>query len=265
MLKLSSRKKKKTTTQFTSLFPPCFLVLEPTNATPSPHHRRRHAPLPSPHQIIGTACPPAPPLAVQSPELLSCVCLLSYSLNIRSSDNVSPNRPADTSHGHPPPGEERPPPPYPLAASCHHASAHHFYPKAPPCARPVAPGPESQPPASPPPVMRWSGFTPPVPAPAPPPAPPSSSSSSSSSSLDINSNPKPSCLLFPKHSPPGEVVHAPPPDANASPLYIKTPLVLSRHDQPLGNPPSLPSSAPPPPPWAACPCVRERGPPRLTR
>ncbi|XP_075889192.1 rho GTPase-activating protein 44 isoform X2 [Nelusetta ayraudi] len=181
------------------------------------------------------------------------------------SDNVSPIRP-DTSHGHPPPGEERPPPPYPLAASCHHAAAHLFYPKAPPCARPVAPGPESQPPASPPPVMRWSGFTPPVPAPgpAPPPAPPSSSSSSSSSSLDINSNPKPSCLHFPKHSPPGEVVHAPPPDANASPLYIKTPLVLSRHDQPLGNPPSLPSSAPPPPPWAACPCVRERGPPRLT-
>ncbi|XP_010786635.1 rho GTPase-activating protein 44-like isoform X1 [Notothenia coriiceps] len=58
--------------------------------------------------------------------------------------------------------------------------------------------------------------------------------------------------------------HAPPPDTNASPLYIKTPLVLTRHDQSLGNPPSLPSSAPPPPPWAACPCARERGPPRLT-
>ncbi|CAB1440136.1 unnamed protein product [Pleuronectes platessa] len=170
------------------------------------------------------------------------------------SDNVLPNRP-DTSHAHPPPGEDRPPPPYPIS-SCH-SLPHHFYPKPPPCARPVAPGPESQPPASPPPPMRWSGFTPPAP-------PPSSSSSSSSSSLDINSNPKPSCLHFPKHSPPGDMSHAPPPDANASPLYIKTPLALTRHDQSFGNPPSLPSSAPPPPPWAACPCVRERGPPRLT-
>ncbi|XP_063760955.1 rho GTPase-activating protein 44 isoform X2 [Eleginops maclovinus] len=170
------------------------------------------------------------------------------------SDNVSPNRP-DTSHAHPPPGEDRPPPPYPIS-SCHNAP-HLFYPKPPPCARPVAPGPESQPPASPPPPLRWSGFTPPAP-------PPSSSSSSSSSSLDINSNPKPSCLHFPKHSPPGDMSHAPPLDTNASPLYIKTPLVLTRHDQSLGNPPSLPSSAPPPPPWAACPCARERGPPRLT-
>ncbi|KAM7371726.1 hypothetical protein PAMP_008937 [Pampus punctatissimus] len=170
------------------------------------------------------------------------------------SDNVSPNRP-DTSHAHPPPGEDRPPPPYPTS-SCH-AAPHHFYPKPPPCARPVAPGPESQPPASPPPPLRWSGFIPPAP-------PPSSSSSSSSSSLDINSNPKPSCLHFPKHSPPGDMSHAPPPDTNFSPLYMKTPLVLTRHEQSLGNPPSLPSSAPPPPPWAACPCARERGPPRLT-
>ncbi|XP_062421975.1 rho GTPase-activating protein 44 isoform X4 [Pungitius pungitius] len=170
------------------------------------------------------------------------------------SDNVSPNRP-DTSHALPPPGEDRPPPPYPIS-SCHTAP-HLFYPKPPPCARPVAPGPESQPPASPPPPLRWSGFTPPAP-------PPTSSSSSSSSSLDINSNPKPSCLHFPKHSPPGDMSHAPPPDINASPLYIKTSLVLARHDQSFGNPPSLPSSAPPPPPWAACPCARERGPPRLT-
>ncbi|XP_054615216.1 rho GTPase-activating protein 44 isoform X1 [Dunckerocampus dactyliophorus] len=173
----------------------------------------------------------------------------------RISSDVSPNRP-DTFHAHPPPGEDRPPPPYPSSSSCHTAH-HHFYPKPPPCARPVAPGPESQPPASPPPPQRWSGFTPPAPM-------PSSSSSSSSSSLDINSNPKPSCLHFPKHSPPGDMSHAPPPDINASPLYIKTPLVLTRHEQSLSNPPSLPSSAPPPPPWAACPCARERGLPRLT-
>ncbi|XP_032442886.1 rho GTPase-activating protein 44 isoform X2 [Xiphophorus hellerii] len=170
------------------------------------------------------------------------------------SENVSLNRP-DTSFAHPTPGEDRPPPPYP-SSSCH-SIPHHFYPKPPPCARPVAPGPESQPPGSPPPPVRWSGFTPPAP-------PPSSSSSSSSSSLDINSNPKPSCLHFPKHSPPGDLSQAPPLDTNSSPLYVKTPLLLTRHDQSYSNPPSLPSSAPPPPPWAACPCARERGPPRLT-
>uniref|UniRef100_A0AAQ5XLG7 Rho GTPase-activating protein 44 n=1 Tax=Amphiprion ocellaris TaxID=80972 RepID=A0AAQ5XLG7_AMPOC len=43
------------------------------------------------------------------------------------------------------------------------------------------------------------------------------------------------CLHFPKHSPPGDMSHAPPPDTNASPLYIKTPLVLTRHDQSLGS------------------------------
>uniref|UniRef100_A0A3P9N747 Rho GTPase-activating protein 44 n=1 Tax=Poecilia reticulata TaxID=8081 RepID=A0A3P9N747_POERE len=170
------------------------------------------------------------------------------------SENVSLNRP-DTSFAHPTPGEDRPPPPYP-SSSCH-SVPHHFYPKPPPCARPVAPGPESQPPGSPPPPVRWSGFTPPAP-------PPSSSSSSSSSSLDINSNPKPSCLHFPKYSPPGDLSQAPPLDTNASPLYVKTPLLLTRHDQSHSNLPSLPSSAPPPPPWAACPCARERGPPRLT-
>ncbi|XP_056128541.1 rho GTPase-activating protein 44 isoform X6 [Rhinichthys klamathensis goyatoka] len=173
-----------------------------------------------------------------------------------SSDDVSPNRP-DSSHVYASHVEERPPPPYPSSSS------HHFYPKPPPCARPVAPGPESQPPSSPPPPLRWAGFGPPLPLPLPlPQPPPSSSSSSSSSSLDINSNPKPSCLHFPKHGPVCDAPHAAPPDANASPLYIKNPLVLTRHDVSLGNPPSLPSSAPPP--WAACPCARDRGPPRLT-
>ncbi|KAL1278638.1 hypothetical protein QQF64_025311, partial [Cirrhinus molitorella] len=177
-----------------------------------------------------------------------------------SSDDVSPNRP-DSSHVYSSHVEERPPPPYPSSSLSSHPGPHHFYPKPPPCARPVAPGPESQPPASPPPPLRWAGFGPPLPQPQPQP-PPSSSSSSSSSSLDINSNPKPSCLHFPKHGPVCDTPHAAPPDVNASPLYIKTPLVLTRHDVSLGNPPSLPSSAPPP--WAACPCARERGPPRLT-
>ncbi|KAF4092739.1 hypothetical protein AMELA_G00024740 [Ameiurus melas] len=167
-----------------------------------------------------------------------------------SSNEVSPHRP-DPSHAHAPHGEERPPPPYPSSSTTSHAP-HHFYPKPPPCARPVAPGPESQPPDSPPSQLRWSGYGPPQPQPLPS----SSSSSSSSSSLDINSNPKPSCLHFPKHGPACEL-----PDVNTSPLYIKTPLILTRNEVALGNPPSLPTSGPPP--WAACPCARERGPPRL--
>ncbi|XP_051570853.1 rho GTPase-activating protein 44-like [Myxocyprinus asiaticus] len=174
-----------------------------------------------------------------------------------SSDDVSPNRP-DSSNVYASHVEERPPPPYPSSSSSSYPAPHHFYPKPPPCARPVAPGPESQPPTSPPPPLRWSGFSPPQLQPQPP---PSSSSSSSSSSLDINSNPKPSCLHFPKHGP-CDAPHATLPDTNASPLYFKTPLMLTRHDMSLGNPPSLLSSAPPP--WAACPCARERGPPWLT-
>ncbi|KAK3552799.1 hypothetical protein QTP86_022577, partial [Hemibagrus guttatus] len=167
-----------------------------------------------------------------------------------SSNEVSPHRP-DPSHAHAPHGDERPPPPYPSSSTTSHAP-HHFYPKPPPCARPVAPGPESQPPDSPPSQLRWSGYGPPQPQ-----APPSSSSSSSSSSsLDINSNPKPSCLHFPKHGPACEL-----PDVNTSPLYVKTPLILTRNEVALGNPPSLPTSGPPL--WAACPCARERGPPRL--
>ncbi|KAM9456845.1 rho GTPase-activating protein 44 isoform 4-T7 [Clarias gariepinus] len=167
-----------------------------------------------------------------------------------SSNEVSPHRP-DPSHAHVPHGEERPPPPYPSSSTISHVP-HHFYPKPPPCARPVAPGPESQPPDSPPSHLRWSGYGPPQPQALPS----SSSSSSSSSSLDINSNPKPSCLHFPKHGPACEL-----PDVNTSPLYVKTPLILTRNEVSLGNPPSLPTSGPPP--WAACPCARERGPPRL--
>ncbi|XP_026997432.2 rho GTPase-activating protein 44 isoform X2 [Tachysurus fulvidraco] len=167
-----------------------------------------------------------------------------------SSKEVSPHRP-DPTHAHAPHGDERPPPPYPSSSTTSH-TPHHFYPKPPPCARPVAPGPESQPPDSPPSQLRWSSYGPPQPQALPS----SSSSSSSSSSLDINSNPKPSCLHFPKHGPACEL-----PDVNTSPLYIKTPLILTRNEVALGNPPSLPTSGPPP--WAACPCARERGPPRL--
>ncbi|KAK6329257.1 hypothetical protein J4Q44_G00012350 [Coregonus suidteri] len=77
--------------------------------------------------------------------------------------------------------------------------------------------------------------------------------------LDINSNPKPCTLHLPKQSSLAEAPHASPPsETNVYPLYLKTPLVLTRHDPSLGpHPPNLPLSAPPP--WAACGCSRERG------
>uniref|UniRef100_A0A669EEX7 Rho GTPase activating protein 44 n=1 Tax=Oreochromis niloticus TaxID=8128 RepID=A0A669EEX7_ORENI len=51
---------------------------------------------------------------------------------------------------------------------------------------------------------------------------------------------------------PSNAPHAPPSETNGSTLYIKPPLVLTRHDLFLGSPktPSTPLSAPPP--WAAC-------------
>ncbi|PWA17827.1 hypothetical protein CCH79_00008351 [Gambusia affinis] len=74
-----------------------------------------------------------------TPPLGERVCSEEIRLIIFS-ENVSLNRP-DTSFAHPTPGEDRPPPPYP-SSSCH-SIPHHFYPKPPPCARPVAPGPDS--------------------------------------------------------------------------------------------------------------------------
>ncbi|KAM9715745.1 LOW QUALITY PROTEIN: rho GTPase-activating protein 44-like [Menidia menidia] len=171
-----------------------------------------------------------------------------------SSDEASSNW-SDSCYVYPSPEEERPPPPYPSSSSSSSSSScssnsfphPHFYARAPPVMRPVAPTPESVPPGpSPPP--RLTGFSPP-----PPPH-------YHSQSLDVNSNPKPSSLHLPRQPPPPpEAPHAPPPppEANGSTLYIKPPLVLTRHDLLLGSPkpPNTPLSAPPP--WATC--GRERG------
>uniref|UniRef100_A0A8C9SR02 Rho GTPase-activating protein 44 n=1 Tax=Scleropages formosus TaxID=113540 RepID=A0A8C9SR02_SCLFO len=174
-----------------------------------------------------------------------------------SSDDVSSNR-SDSCSTYPPPGEARPPPPYPTS----YPTSFHVYQRPQPCARPVAPGPESVPPGGSPPLLRWSGYSPPLP-------PPSSSSSSSAftptsattQQLDINSNPKPSCLHLPKQGMPCDASHGNPPETNTFPLYIKTPLVLTRHDPSVGTalsaPPSVPSGLPP---WVPCGCVGERGP-----
>ncbi|KAM4623290.1 rho GTPase-activating protein 44-like [Polymixia lowei] len=173
-----------------------------------------------------------------------------------SSDDASSNW-SDSCYAYPSPEEERPPPPYPYSSSsssssssCYPLPHHHFYARAPPCTRPVAPGPESVPPAGPSPPPRWSGYS-------PPPLPPLLCASPLQ--LDINSNPKPSSLHLPKQAPLSDAPHAAPSETNACPLYIKTPLALTRHDPSLGlpHPPNTPLSAPPP--WAACACNRARG------
>ena len=72
-----------------------------------------------------------------------------------------------------------------------------------------------------------------------------------------------SSLHLPKQGSLPDALHAIPSETNDSPLYIKTPLVLARHDPPLGSlPPNTPLSAPPP--WGACASNRERG-AKLTR
>ncbi|XP_037611252.1 rho GTPase-activating protein 44-like isoform X6 [Sebastes umbrosus] len=173
-----------------------------------------------------------------------------------SSDDASSNW-SDSCYAYPSPEEERPPPPYPSSSSSSSSSScssyslphHHFYTRAPPCLRPVAPNPESVPPGPSPPSRRCGYSPPPLPHPlCPSPQP-----------LDVNSNPKPSSLHLPKQASLADASHAAPSEANGSTLYIKPPLVLTRHDLFLGSPkpPNTPLSAPPP--WAACACSRERG------
>ncbi|KAM9837105.1 rho GTPase-activating protein 44-like [Aulostomus maculatus] len=172
-----------------------------------------------------------------------------------SSDDASSNW-SDSYNAYPSPEEERPPPPYPSSSSSSSSSCsshslphHHFYTRAPPGMRPVAPTPESVPPGPSPPPRR-SGYSPPPPLhPLCPPL----------QQLDVNSNPKPNSLHLPKQASLSDAPHAPLSETNGSTLYIKPPLVLTRHDLCLGSPkpPNTPLSAPPP--WAACACNRERG------
>ncbi|XP_039991002.1 rho GTPase-activating protein 44-like [Xiphias gladius] len=172
-----------------------------------------------------------------------------------SSDDASSNW-SDSCYACPSPEEERPPPPYPSSSSSSSSSCssyslphHHFYTRAPPGMRPVAPSPESVPPGPSPPPHR-SGYS-------PPPLP--HSLCPSPQQLDVNSNPKPSSLHLAKQASLSDAPHAPLSETNGSTLYIKPPLVLTRHDLFLGSPkpPNTPISAPPP--WAACACSRERG------
>ncbi|XP_045925782.1 rho GTPase-activating protein 44-like [Micropterus dolomieu] len=171
-----------------------------------------------------------------------------------SSDDASSNW-SDSCYNYPSPEEERLPPPYPSSSSSSSSSCssyslphHHFYTRAPPGMRPVAPSPESVPPGPSPP-LRLSGYS-------PPPLP--HSLCPSPQQLDVNSNPKPNSLHLPKQASLSDASHAALPETNGSTLYIKPPLVLTRHELFLGSPkpPNTPLSAPPP--WAACACSRER-------
>ncbi|KAK2820722.1 hypothetical protein Q5P01_023681 [Channa striata] len=174
-----------------------------------------------------------------------------------SSDDASSNW-SDSCYTYPSPEEERPPPPYPSSSSSSSSSSscssyslnqHHVHTRALPSMRPVVPSPESAP-FGPSPPPRRTGYSPP---------PPPHSLCPSPQPLDVNSNPKPSSLHLPKQASLSNAPHAPSSEINGSTLYIKPPLVLTRHDLLLGSPkpPNTPLSAPPP--WAACVCGRDRG------
>uniref|UniRef100_A0AAV2LIJ0 Rho GTPase-activating protein 44 n=1 Tax=Knipowitschia caucasica TaxID=637954 RepID=A0AAV2LIJ0_KNICA len=186
--------------------------------------------------------PPSPPIDERS--VTPSPTPLPNSSDRASSDDASSNW-SDSCYTYPSPEEERPPPPYPYSSSLSSSSSgsafsaphHHFYTRAPPGMRPTAPYPEPASPPGPSPPPRWSVFSPPT------------LSSASFCSLDVNSNPK----SEPQHAPLAS-------EANGSSLYIKPPLVLTRHDL-LPNCPPRPSSTPlsAPPPWSACACTKDRG------
>uniref|UniRef100_A0A8C9S8E4 Rho GTPase-activating protein 44 n=1 Tax=Scleropages formosus TaxID=113540 RepID=A0A8C9S8E4_SCLFO len=165
-----------------------------------------------------------------------------------SSDDASSNW-SDSCYAYPSPEEERPPPPYPSLPS--YPTPHHYYPRAPPCTRPVARGPESMPLGPSPPPYRWAIYAPSFPPPF------------SQQQLDINCNPKPSFLHLPKQGSLPDTPHGhAQPDANTTPPYMKSSFFLTRYDLPPGTAPANhPASAPLP--WAACACSQERG-PKLT-
>ncbi|XP_061887863.1 rho GTPase-activating protein 44-like isoform X5 [Entelurus aequoreus] len=154
-----------------------------------------------------------------------------------SGERASSDDASDSCNARPSPEEERPPPPYPSPFSLPHPSS-----------RPLSRSPECVPPG-PSPSPRRSGHSPPPFlhswCPSPPP-------------LDVNSNPSLGSAHLPKQTSLCDPPHALLSDANGSaPLYIKPPLVLTRHNLFLGphKPPNAPLSAPPS--WATC--GRERG------
>ncbi|XP_043570445.1 rho GTPase-activating protein 44 isoform X9 [Chiloscyllium plagiosum] len=136
---------------------------------------------------------------------------------------------SDSSYSYPSPESKRPSP-----SSCYQ-HAHHFHLQAQPSA-----WPEGLPQASSP--QKWSGYNPTFVTQPPSPQ-----------QLDINSNPKPCSLHLSKQSP---LTDSHVSETNISPVYIKTPLLLTKHD-PCGTPFNPPVSASPP--WVGCACARDKG------
>ncbi|XP_038633966.1 rho GTPase-activating protein 44 isoform X2 [Scyliorhinus canicula] len=145
-----------------------------------------------------------------------------------STDALSSNW-SDSCYSYPSPENDKP---FPSPCYQH---AHHLYHKS----QSSAP-PEGVPQTSSP--QRWSGYSPTLLTQPPSPQ-----------QLDVNSNPKPCSLHLPKQSP---LTDSHVSETNVSPVYIKTPLLLTKHDL-CGTPfnPSMSAS----PPWVSCACARDKG------
>ncbi|XP_032899928.1 rho GTPase-activating protein 44 isoform X4 [Amblyraja radiata] len=136
---------------------------------------------------------------------------------------------SDSCYSYPCPEDDRPCP-YPCLQH-----AHHFYHKAQSSA-----WPEVVPQASSP--QRWLEYSPTLLTHPP-----------SLQQLDINSNPKPCSLHLPK---PGPSTDSHASETNVSPVYVKTPLLLTKHD-PYSTPsnPSMSASTP----WVGCGSGKDKG------
>ncbi|XP_077595511.1 rho GTPase-activating protein 44 isoform X3 [Stigmatopora nigra] len=148
-----------------------------------------------------------------------------------NNERASSDGPPDSCNARPSPEEERPPPPYPSPS----LRPRHFPTRAPPGTRPLSRSPECVPVTPAACAPRRTGYSPPPFLHSLCPSPPQP--------LDVNSNPR-------TQGPSSERADPPPGEANGS-LYIKPPLVLTRHDLFPSTPLSVPPS------WATC--SRDRG------
>ncbi|XP_018094066.1 rho GTPase-activating protein 44 isoform X2 [Xenopus laevis] len=179
-------------------------------------------PAPPPFDSAATPHSPNPDFSVESPSPTPPSSGSQPGPERTSGDEVSPQW-SDSCYNYPSPEEDRT---TSLLSCSQYPTLPPHPPKAPPAARAEAPS-----------AYRWTGYSQTL-----PPSPPK---------LDINSNPKPCFLHLTKQSSLTEPHTA---ELNVSPLYIKTPLVLTKPD-PSGTP-NLPTMSPP---WLSCSCTRDKG------
>ncbi|KAE8577235.1 hypothetical protein XENTR_v10004496 [Xenopus tropicalis] len=180
-------------------------------------------PAPPPLDSAATPHSPNPDLSVESPSPTPPSSGSQPGPERTSGDEVSPQW-SDSCYNYPSPEEDR-------TTSLHSCTPHPTLPPHPPKAPPAAARADA------PSAYRWTGYSQTL-----PPSPPK---------LDINSNPKPCYLHLNKQS---SLTEPHTTEPNVSPLYIKTPLVLTKPD-PSGTP-NLPTMSPP---WLSCSCVRDKG------